>query len=260
MAKRIDVADLDIYYGDFKAVEGVSLSVEPRSVTAFIGPSGCGKSTVLRSLNRMHEVIPGAHVDGKVLLDGQDIYGLGRRPGQRAAHRSAWSSSGPTRSRRCRSTTTSSPACGSTASADEGRAGRRRREVAARRQPLGRGQGPPQPARLGPVRRPAAAALHRPRHRRRAAGAADGRAVLGARPDLDARDRGPDRGAQGALHDRHRHPQHAAGGPRLRHDRRSSTSPVSASPAAWSRWRRPRRSSPTPTQQATEDYISGRFG
>jgi phosphate transport system ATP-binding protein len=75
MAKRIDVSDLDIYYGSFKAVESVSLSVEPRSVTAFIGPSGCGKSTVLRSLNRMHEVIPGAYVDGKVLLDGEDIYG-----------------------------------------------------------------------------------------------------------------------------------------------------------------------------------------
>ena len=57
MAKRIDVKDLDIYYGDFKAVEGVTMTVEPRSVTSFIGPSGCGKSTVLRTLNRMHEVI-----------------------------------------------------------------------------------------------------------------------------------------------------------------------------------------------------------
>ncbi len=75
MAKRIDVNDLDIYYGSFKAVEGVSFSVEPCSVTAFIGPSGCGKSTVLRTLNRMHEVIPGAYADGKVLLDGEDIYG-----------------------------------------------------------------------------------------------------------------------------------------------------------------------------------------
>jgi phosphate transport system ATP-binding protein len=74
MAKRIDVSDLDIYYGSFKAVEAVTLQVEPRSVTAFIGPSGCGKSTVLRSLNRMHEVIPGAYVEGKVLLDGEDIY------------------------------------------------------------------------------------------------------------------------------------------------------------------------------------------
>ncbi len=75
MAKRIDVTDLDIYYGSFKAVEGATFSVEPRSITAFIGPSGCGKSTVLRSLNRMHEVIPGAYVDGDVLLDGEDIYG-----------------------------------------------------------------------------------------------------------------------------------------------------------------------------------------
>jgi phosphate transport system ATP-binding protein len=74
MAKRIDVKDLDIYYGDFKAVEGVSMTVEPRSVTAFIGPSGCGKSTVLRTLNRMHEVIPGGRVDGKVMLDDQDLY------------------------------------------------------------------------------------------------------------------------------------------------------------------------------------------
>ena len=74
MAKRIDVHDLDIFYGDFKAVEGVSMTVEPRSVTAFIGPSGCGKSTVLRTLNRMHEVIQGGRVSGKVLLDDQDLY------------------------------------------------------------------------------------------------------------------------------------------------------------------------------------------
>ena len=74
MAKRIDIKNLDIYYGDFKAVEGVNLAIEPKSVTAFIGPSGCGKSTVLRSLNRLHEVIPGAHCDGHILLEGDDIY------------------------------------------------------------------------------------------------------------------------------------------------------------------------------------------
>ncbi len=74
MAKRIDVKDLDIFYGDFKAVEGVTMTVEPRSVTAFIGPSGCGKSTVLRTLNRMHEVIPGGRVEGHVRLDDQDLY------------------------------------------------------------------------------------------------------------------------------------------------------------------------------------------
>ena len=56
------------------------MTIEPRSVTAFIGPSGCGKSTFLRSLNRMHEVIPGARVEGKVALDGQDLYGAGVDP------------------------------------------------------------------------------------------------------------------------------------------------------------------------------------
>ena len=75
MAKSIDVSGVDIFYGTFKAVEDVSMTIEPRSVTAFIGPSGCGKSTVLRTLNRMHEVIPGARVEGKILLDGEDIYG-----------------------------------------------------------------------------------------------------------------------------------------------------------------------------------------
>jgi len=74
MGKRIDVSDLDIYYGSFLAVEKVTMVIEPRTVTALIGPSGCGKSTFLRSLNRMHEVIVGAHVEGKVVMDGQDIY------------------------------------------------------------------------------------------------------------------------------------------------------------------------------------------
>lgn len=75
MAKRLDLHDVNIYYGDFHAVKDVNLEVPPRSVTAFIGPSGCGKSTVLRTLNRMHEVIPGAYVEGDVLLDGENIYG-----------------------------------------------------------------------------------------------------------------------------------------------------------------------------------------
>jgi phosphate transport system ATP-binding protein len=74
MAKSIDVSDLDIYYGDFLAVQGVNMTVRAKAVTAFIGPSGCGKSTFLRSLNRMHEVIPGARVEGKIVVDGQDLY------------------------------------------------------------------------------------------------------------------------------------------------------------------------------------------
>jgi phosphate transport system ATP-binding protein len=74
MAKSISVSDLDIYYGDFLAVQGVTMTINARSVTALIGPSGCGKSTFLRSLNRMHEVIPGARVEGKIVIDGQDLY------------------------------------------------------------------------------------------------------------------------------------------------------------------------------------------
>jgi phosphate transport system ATP-binding protein len=74
MAKRIDVSGLHAYYGGVHAIEDISMTVEPRSVTAFIGPSGCGKSTFLRTLNRMHEVIPGARVEGKVMLDDEDLY------------------------------------------------------------------------------------------------------------------------------------------------------------------------------------------
>jgi phosphate transport system ATP-binding protein len=74
MAKSINVSDLDIYYGDFLAVQGVSMTINARSVTALIGPSGCGKSTFLRSLNRMHEVIPNARVEGKIVIDGQNLY------------------------------------------------------------------------------------------------------------------------------------------------------------------------------------------
>jgi len=80
MAKRLDLKDVNIYYGAFHAVADVSLAIPPRSVTAFIGPSGCGKSTVLRTLNRMHEVIPGARVEGSVLLDGENIYAAGVDP------------------------------------------------------------------------------------------------------------------------------------------------------------------------------------
>ncbi|MDF1605019.1 phosphate ABC transporter ATP-binding protein PstB [Nocardioides sp. YIM 152315] len=74
MAKSIDVSDLSIYYGDFLAVEGVNMTIRAKAVTAFIGPSGCGKSTFLRTLNRMHEVIPGARVEGKVMVSGQSLY------------------------------------------------------------------------------------------------------------------------------------------------------------------------------------------
>ncbi|MEU7678385.1 phosphate ABC transporter ATP-binding protein PstB [Micromonospora taraxaci] len=74
MAKRVSASNVTAYYGGFKAIENINLTVEPKTVTALIGPSGCGKSTFLRSINRMHEVLPGARVEGSLTIDGQDIY------------------------------------------------------------------------------------------------------------------------------------------------------------------------------------------
>ena len=80
MGQQIDVNHLDIYYGNFLAVEDVNLHIAANQVTAFIGPSGCGKSTVLRTLDRMHEITPGAHVRGEVLLEGRNLYAKGVDP------------------------------------------------------------------------------------------------------------------------------------------------------------------------------------
>lgn len=80
MGKSVEAKDLNIYYGSFLAVEGVNMTIKPKTVTALIGPSGCGKSTFLRSINRMHENIPGARVEGRLELDGQDLYGANVDP------------------------------------------------------------------------------------------------------------------------------------------------------------------------------------
>jgi phosphate transport system ATP-binding protein len=80
MSKRIEANDVNAWFGSFKAIDGITLAIEPAQVTALIGPSGCGKSTFIRTLNRMHEVVPGARMEGKVLLDGEDIYGEGVSP------------------------------------------------------------------------------------------------------------------------------------------------------------------------------------
>jgi len=77
---RLQVEALSAYYGNTLAVNKISLSIKTNRVTAIIGPSGCGKSTFIRCLNRMHEVTPGARVEGKVLLDDQDLYGPGIDP------------------------------------------------------------------------------------------------------------------------------------------------------------------------------------
>ena len=71
---RLEVDSLSAWYGERKAIENISLTVAPHRVTAIIGPSGCGKSTVLRCMNRMHEVVRGAHAEGKVSLNGENVY------------------------------------------------------------------------------------------------------------------------------------------------------------------------------------------
>ena len=72
---KIDVSNMDLYYGDFHALKNINLSIEDNEVTAFIGPSGCGKSTLLKSINRMNDLVPGCRITGEMLLDGENIYG-----------------------------------------------------------------------------------------------------------------------------------------------------------------------------------------
>jgi phosphate transport system ATP-binding protein len=74
-AKTVVAKDLNLYYGGFHAVRDVNITIEPNAVTALIGSSGCGKSTFLRSINRMHELVPGAYVEGSITIEDQDIYG-----------------------------------------------------------------------------------------------------------------------------------------------------------------------------------------
>lgn len=72
---KFTIENMELYYGDFKALKGIGLSIQANEITAFIGPSGCGKSTLLKSLNRMNDLVEGCRITGNVLLDGEDIYG-----------------------------------------------------------------------------------------------------------------------------------------------------------------------------------------
>lgn len=72
---KLTIQNMELYYGDFKALKGIDLNIQANEITAFIGPSGCGKSTLLKSLNRMNDLVEGCKITGKILLDGEDIYG-----------------------------------------------------------------------------------------------------------------------------------------------------------------------------------------
>jgi len=71
---KIMIRDMDLHYGDFRALKKVNVDIHPNKVTAFIGPSGCGKSTLLKSINRMNDLVPGCRIEGRIELDGKDIY------------------------------------------------------------------------------------------------------------------------------------------------------------------------------------------
>ena len=259
MAKRIDVKDLNIYYGKFLAVSDVNLTVPPRSVTAFIGPSGCGKSTVLRTLNRMHEVIPGARVEGEVLLDGEDIYARGSDPVDvRRTIGMVFQRPNPFPTMSiCDNVVAGLKLQGvrDKKKLDEVverslRGANLWEEVKDRLDKPGGGLSGGQQQRLCIARaiavEPEVLLMDEP------CSALDPISTL-AIEDLIGE-------LKEELHDRHRHPQHAAGRAGERPDGVLQPRRPPASPGSWSRSTTPRRSSPTRTRAATEDYISGRFG
>ena len=203
-----DIRDISIYYGQNRALAGTSLKIYRNQVTAVIGPSGCGKSTFIRSLNRMNDTIPGFRIEGQVLYHGHDCTGASanrvevrRRIGmvfqkpnpfpKSIYDNVAWAPRNLGMKRRL-----------------DARVEQALRQAALWEEVKDRLQG----QRARPLRRSAAAAVHRPRDRDRARRAAAGRAGLGARSGGDGLDRGPDAQPQAPVHDRDRHPQHAASG------------------------------------------------
>ena len=90
---KIDVSNMELYYGDFHALKNINLSIDANEVTAFIGPSGCGKSTLLKSINRMNDLVPGCRITGEMLLDGEKWMSTDSENG------SAWYSRNQIRSR-----------------------------------------------------------------------------------------------------------------------------------------------------------------
>ena len=260
MAKRFSVKDLNLYYGDFQAVQDVTMTIEPNQVTALIGSSGCGKTTVLRSLNRMHELTPGARVEGEVDLDDQNIYA---------------SNVDPVEVRRLVGMVFQAPNPFPTMSVYENVAAgltlNRRGisksekdevverslrgahlwdEVKDRLDRQGSGLSGGQQQRLCIARaiavEPEVLLMDEP------CSALDPVATL-AVEDLIEDLKTP-------LHDRDRHPQHAAGGAGQRRHRLLQPRGERQARAPGRDGRRPRRCSPRPSKKETEDYVSGRFG
>ena len=248
---------LSVWYGPRLALKDITIDIPRNKITALIGPSGCGKSTLLRCFNRMNDLITGlAHGGRGPLRRRADLRRRHRPRRPAAADRHGLSEAEPVPQEHLQQRRLG--CADQRLSRRHGRAGR---AVAPPRGPVGRGEDQAEPLRAGALRRPAATALHRPDARRRARGHPDGRALLGARPDLDRPRRRPDGRPQGRLHDRHRHPQHAASPPRQRHDRlphaRRGVRPTAIAPASSPSSARPTSSSPTPRTSAPRPTSPG---
>ena len=218
-AKTIEARALNLFYGDFHAVENVTITIEPNKVTALIGSSGCGKTTFLRSLNRMHELTPGARVEGQITLDGQDIYAKGVDPVEvRRLVGMVFQSPNPFPTM----SIYENVAAGLNLNASKVkksdkddvveralRGAHLWEEVKDRLDKPGTGLSGGQQQRLCIAR----ATAVEPEV------LLDGRALLRPGPGRDPGDRGADPGPEDQVHDRDRHPQHAAGGAGQRHHR-----------------------------------------
>ena len=207
----ISAKNLNLWYGDFKALKGISLDVGEQEITALIGPSGCGKSTFLKTLNRMNDLVPNVRIEGDVRLRGEDIFSkemqltdLRRRVGMVFQKANPFPMSiydnityGPrlhgVRNKAELDELVESSLRGA-ALWDEVK-DRLKKE------------------RAGPLRRPAAAPVHRPGSGCQARSPADGRTHQRPRSRLHHEGGRADERAEKELHRRHRHPQHAAGGP-----------------------------------------------
>ena len=214
-ATKIKTERLNLHYGTFHALKDVSISIPENEITAFIGPSGCGKSTLLKTLNRMNDLVEGCRIDGRVLLDGTDIYAdmdtnmLRKRVGMVFQKPNPFPMSvydniayGPR---------------------THGVKSKARLDDIVERSLTGAAIWDELKDRLKKsalaLGRTAAAPLHRAGTRRRAGGAADGRADQRAGSDLHRQNRGFGAGTEKAVYHRHRDAQYAAGVPHQRSDR-----------------------------------------
>ena len=254
---RLD--DVHVSYGKFLALRGVSLEIGRNEITAFIGPSGCGKSTLIRCLNRMNDLIPGARVEGKITYHGQDLYGDAVDPVEvRRRIGMVFQKPNPFPKSIHDNVAFGPKVIGMRPESMDELVERSLRAAALWDEVKDKLRQNALSLSGGQQQRLCIASGDRRLPRRDP----DGRALLGPRPGLHRPHRGPDGAAQAGLHDRDRHPQHAAGGPDLGPhglfteaaegggDRTGLLVEYDRTDFIFTQ----------PADQRTEDYVTGRFG